>query len=586
MTDVNSFADLQKTAPAGDGEMVYLKRYYDNDVHFRGGGHFVGFKGAPPVGEDGGTVVKGPAHYWKRVIDNYNTVTLFHFGARGDGHTDDSGAFKNMLKWTASCVDHVEDLPVRFPPGTFLIKPMDLSATEVPFFAIQGDDSAFGVTPRTTIVSDLSANTVFHIKARRLSIRGITWDGRVKNVDTSKYPDCVPATALSNVQPFLQNDTIEGEFVNIYGFRVQNSGGTVIKLIDTLDTRLEQIYSSNTYGRVFDIGWSNSPNANWDHATAIELSNANFQSGFGDATLYMPRVTQGLIRNVWIEHTLQPGNLSDGQWIIDALSVESSKHPLHLHNSRVLFRQLSLQSGAQWDQVNPGTSKDWGLSGFEMGWRRDENYGTEMSGSLKTGWFSGYRLNNDTPQDKWFEIGAFYFPVAHQIWTAEFHSNIAEGSHPAATGVANLPPSSGVTRLNMFRGDNAIRADISHSGSPALTDIRCEPKWKDVMNVWVKLQANSGSTVFNLTSSGPTRYDAGTCSLFTPQLKEVQEAAVFKGKPSAALSLHNGVAGIGANEKGMVTLVSATATAVSGAHPSGYVVININGHDKKIPFYD
>lgn len=107
----------------------------------------------------------------------------------------------------------------------------------------------------------------------------------------------------SNQQPFFENTIVAGEDVQVTCFRVQNNGGTVFKLLDTFDTRLDQIYTNNTYGRVIEVGWSNSANGEWDHSTAIELSNANFQYGYGDATLMMPRVTQGILRNVWIKHT-------------------------------------------------------------------------------------------------------------------------------------------------------------------------------------------------------------------------------------------------------------------------------------------
>lgn len=191
------------------------------------------------------------------------------------------------------------------------------------------------------IISDKSINTVFKVNARRTIIRGISWNGQA-TADTASNTGAITADMLSNVQPFFENITIEGEFVNIRCFRVQYNGGTTVKLLDTLDTRFDQIYSQNTYARVFDVSWSNSPNGVWGHSTAIELSNANFQYGYGDATLKMPRLTQGLIRNVWVEHTRFPGDLSNGQWIIDALNLEDCANPLLLNNSRVLLRQLGV----------------------------------------------------------------------------------------------------------------------------------------------------------------------------------------------------------------------------------------------------
>lgn len=47
MIEVNSFAELRTTKPSKAGEMAMLRRYYDKDSTFRGGGEFVGFP-APP----------------------------------------------------------------------------------------------------------------------------------------------------------------------------------------------------------------------------------------------------------------------------------------------------------------------------------------------------------------------------------------------------------------------------------------------------------------------------------------------------------------------------------------------------------
>ena len=43
------------------------------------------------------------------------------------------------------------------------------------------------------------------------------------------------------MQPFFENTCIEGTTLNIYCFRAQNSGGTVIKALDTLDSKFDQI---------------------------------------------------------------------------------------------------------------------------------------------------------------------------------------------------------------------------------------------------------------------------------------------------------------------------------------------------------
>ncbi|MCX8955818.1 amylovoran biosynthesis protein AmsF [Erwinia psidii] len=582
MIEVNCFADLRTTVPTKAGDIAALKRYYDKDSSFHGGGDFVGFLGTPTLADDSGTIAKGSGFYWKRIINDTDQVNLYHFGARGDGTTDDSDAFKRMLTWSQSYDSIAKDIGVRFPAGKFLIFPMDLSASEIPCFALYGDDSPYGVLPRTTIISDKSANTVFKVNARRSVIQGIAWNGQA-SADTTTNTGAITADMLSNVQPFFENITIEGEFVHVHCFRAQYNGGTVIKLLDTLDTRFNQIYTQNTYARVFDVNWSNSPNGVWDHATAIELSNANFQYGYGDATLMMPRLTQGVIRNVWIEHTRFPGDLSNGQWIVDALSVEDCDNALSMNNSRVLIRQLNLQAGST--VTNDSTADSW-LSGYERGWRRDENFGTVMTGSMKAGWYSGFRLSNSSTADKWFRIGKFTFPKVNQQWTLEIISKLSTAS---PSGVAANPlqaVSSGVTYLNLQRCASAVAADMFHRGLSAVVDVKYKPSYSDIVEVWVKLKAGSGDTMFNVRSTGPTRFDAGSCSLFSPDLSEVSdETTIGTSTPNARLSFHNGIAGLGANEKGVVTLATSEAVAPSGTVPSGYITLNVNGTDRKFPYY-
>nr|MBA2814745.1 amylovoran biosynthesis protein AmsF [Candidatus Pantoea persica] len=48
----------------------------------------------------------------------------------------------------------------------------------------------------------------------------------------------------------------------------------------------------------------------------------------------LPRCGQSIIDNGWIEHCDYPGDISNGQWIVDALSIEDCKKPLIAHNMR------------------------------------------------------------------------------------------------------------------------------------------------------------------------------------------------------------------------------------------------------------
>lgn len=607
MIEVNSFAELRTTKPSASGEIAFLKRYYDKDSTFNGGGRFAGFidtKGKAPA-DDNGTIAVSSAgdYYWQRIIDDVSTINIFHFGGKrlrgsasfdADNGTVNHDACINMYRWAKSFVSPIDDaskspirdIGIRFPAGKFIISPVDLTGEgELPFFNMYGDDCEYGVAPRTIITSDKSANTVFKVKARRTAIRGIFWDGQA-TADTTANTGAITSAMVSNQQPFFQNITIEGQYINVTCFRAENTGNSVFKFIDTLDTRLDQIYSKNTYSRVFDITWSDSTQGNWDHSTAVELTNSNFQYGYGEATLFMPRVGQGLIRNVWIEHTRFPGDLSNGQWIIDALSIESSVNPLKLNYSRVLMRQLSLQSGASIDTERTGSAL---LSSYEHGWRRDENYGTEMTGSMKAGWYSGHRVTNNSDTDKWFRVGSFNFRHANQHWHLEFNGKTLRDTATSPTVNPLLSNVCGKTLINFYRGSSSVGGNMHFEGDSGVSDCYLlSTNDGATCEAWVKLKAQSGDVVVNLITTGPTHFDEGQSSLFYPDFTE-DTTLNLENKSRVALSTvmnyHNGAAGVGFDGK-VVTLASeVTSAPAASATPAGYITVKINGVNRKLAYF-
>lgn len=254
-----------------------------------------------------------------------------------------------------------------------------------------------------------------------------------------------------------------------------------------------------------------------------------------------------------------------------------------MSNSRALVRQLNLQAGAK---VNLDNAPGRWLSGYENGWRRDENYGTVMTGSMKAGWYSGYKLTNTTTSDKWFKVGKFIFPKVNQQWTIELLGKMSTANPSGVAGNPTQAVSSGMTWLNFQRCATAVWGDMFHRGQPAVLDVKYKRSYENIVEVWVKLKAGSGDTMFNLRSTGPTRFEAGECSLFTPDLTEaLDETEIGTVTPNARLSLHNGLAGFGANENGVATMATSVASAPASSVPTGYVTLNINGVDRKLPYY-
>lgn len=351
-----------------------------------------------------------------------------------------------------------------------------------------------------------------------------------------------------------------------------------------LVARFNQIYSSKTWGRVFETGWSDTGGEVWDRATAIALTNANFQHSYGDALLFMPRVTQGVIRNVWIEHSRCPGNLSNGQWIIDTLNLDDYASALDLTNSRTQMRQINLQTGSDLDLKFDNANR-W-LSVYEYGWRRDENDGFSLSGSLHSGWYSGHRVTNDSSMDKWFNIGKINFPKDNLQWIVEI---VGRRSTEALDRTAASPTTSSdscMTWLNISRCWNGIYGDIQHKGLPSVLDVKLNRLGMIYAEVLIKVKAHSGDIAISLRATGPSRFESGECCVFVPKMTEVTDAWLSGTTAvNARMSLHNGLAGVGANEKGVLTIATIAATAPATTTAAGYVTVNINGTDRKIAYY-
>ena len=602
MIEVNSFAELRTSAPGKAGDMAFLKRYYDKDSSFRGGGWFVGFpqtSGLPS--DDGGitAVDTNKKFYWRRVINDPKEITIFHFGGKCDGKTDDTDAFTRNFMWMKSYDSYSDSLGVLVPTGKIFLKPIDLTSLgEIPIFALYGDTRAkSGWRPRVRIISDKSNGTVFKVNARRVILEGFTWDGQC-TADTTKNKGAITPEMRSNNQPFFENICQAGEFIGMNCVRVERNGGDAFKFLDTLDTKLMQIYSSNTYGAVFNVGWSGNKQGNWDHSTAIALKECNFQNGFGPGTLVMPRLTQGLIENVWIEHTRFPGDLTNGQWNINALSIESSDNPIDFTNSRVTINGIYFQTGGAMTLANgPGR---W-LSGYERGSIRQETYGIQMTdASFRAGYYTGYKLTNITHEDKWFYVGDFSFPKMNQVWEIEF---LSKRDGTAATAKLEKPSEMGgmgrrVITLQRCSSPAKVYADMKQEGEDAIVDVVYQRLWGDHAKVFVKLAKDCGDVVFNLTTTGPTRFEAGVCTLFSEgpcecigdQLAEmttsVEKNQKDYARPQNRFSLHNGLAGIGANEQGVLTMQTVEGKAPKDpTKPAGYTTININGVDRVVPYY-
>ncbi|MRS17747.1 amylovoran biosynthesis protein AmsF [Enterobacteriaceae bacterium RIT692] len=564
--EIPSVEELRKTRPLFAGAKIKLKSWHEGlEV---GGGEFVGTFGDGK--DDGGVNFSGNGFTWRRVVEDFNRLTLFDFGAIADGKTDTAPAIKAMYQWS---IDASQQICVQFPAGTFFVSECDFGDEGRRFFRISGAMVNFGYFPATTLVSDGRSEFLFQVNARWTEISNLNFNG-----NTDKRP---------NKQGLFRNTCPGGQFFRGACLRFNQVGGVSLSLLDTLDCKIDQWYANACTGDVIKASWSGQKAGAWDHSTAIELSNFNAQHCKGGMVLNLPRCSQSIIHNGWIEHSDFPGDISNGQWIVDALSIEDCKNPLNARNSRLNMRQTNLQSGSWIDNSLEG--ERW-LNIWEMGSTRVESYGVAIDGSLKYNYItSRFRLTNNSDQQTWFELGNFYSPTVGDSWEIEVF-----GQSQFNNGTANQPlmdvingkGTGGRAVIHLQRKKNKAEASWSAEGSSPVVDVRFEARSDTDTKVYVKLAGWTPTTAVLIKSTAKDRFLTGQCARV--------DAVMDKGAPGSGaqqapqrFSLHNGKAGIGGNEQGDLLMASRALKPeqVDTREPKGFISVVINGEQVAMPYF-
>ncbi|WP_067708456.1 MULTISPECIES: phage tailspike protein [unclassified Erwinia] len=566
--EIASVDDLRKTRPLFEGAKVKLSSWH-NGLE-QGGGEFVGSLSAAP--DDGGVIFSGTDFHWRRVVDDFNRLTLFDFGAIDDGKTDAAPAIKAMYAWSQKAN---QQICIQFPAGDFFVSACDFSGEQTRFFRVCGAMVNFGYFPATNIVSDGKPGFVFQVNARWVEVSNLNFNGRTDVKD--------------NGQGFFNNTCKGGQFFRGACLRFVQVGGTSLSLMDTLDCKIDQWYALRCTGDVIKSVWSNLPKGKWDHSTAIELSNFNAQYCTKGMVLNLERCGQSLIHNGWIEHSEHPGNISNGQWIIDALSLETCPNPLIAHNSRLNMRQTNLQAGSWID--NSLGDHEW-LSAYERGSTRVESYGIAVDGSMKYNYLtSRYRIINNTNQEKWYELGNIFTPDVGDNWEIEIfgQSSYSNGTDKSLLNqVVDGKTTGGKAIISLQRKAHKFEASWHAEGASPILDVMYETPYDTDTRVYVKLAGWLASAGVLMKSTARDRFMTGKCARFDSKM-------AFADKPSGGnahqalqrFTLHNGKAGIGANEQGDVLLESRLLKAeeVNTSQAEGYVSMVINGKQVAVPYF-
>jgi len=567
--EIPSVDQLRKTRPLFEGAKIKLKSWHEGlEV---GGGEFVG---SFTAAKDNGGVIfsSGSDFHWRRVVEDYNRLTLFDFGAIADGETDTAPIIMAMYQWSQ---DANQQICVQFPAGKFFVSGCDFGEKESGFFRVSGAMVNFGYFPATTIVSDGKSAFIFKVNARRVELSSLVFDGQV-----NKNP---------NKQGFFENTCAGGQFFRGACLRFNFVGGTALSMLDTLDCKIDQWYASRCTGDVIKSAWSGRKQGSWDHSTAIELSNFNAQNCSGGMVLNLPRATQSIIHNGWIEHTENPGDISNGQWIIDALSMEGCKNPLLAHHSRLNTRQTNLQVGSKID--NSHTGEEW-LSAWERGSTRVESYGVAVDGSMKYNYLtSRFRIENNSNQEKWFELGNLYSPDVGDCWEIEIfgQSSYNKGTdQQVLSDVTGGKSTGGKAIISLQRKTQKAEASWHAEGVSPIVDVMVDAPYDTDARVFIKLAGWLASAGVLMKTTAKDRFMVGRCARFDSTMKFVsQPAGASTHKALQRFSVHNGKAGFGANEQGDVLMESRALRPeqVNTDKVEGYISVVINGKQVAMPYY-
>lgn len=549
---VDSIADLKAFEPTASVKMVRVISFAKGT--YVGGGFFYYDSTDKSTPSDNATVIVTPkGARWKKVIENQNDINVTHFGALPDGVTDCSAACIAMFNWSKK---YNARIGIQFPAGTFKLNGFDISGSSVSTFRMVGAMVSYGYFPATTLISDQGTGMMVKVKARWSEFGNFFIDGQ-SNVKDFNYK--------LNTKGFFQNIEVAGEFVRGTNLRFSNMGGVCVALVDTLDTKIDQFYVSKCTGGVVHATWSDTSFHSWDHSTAVELTNFNIQQCTGDIPIFdLQRCTQSIIRNGWIEHSTTPGDLSNGQWVIEALSMEDCDTPLNLTYSRYVMTQRNFQ-GKSNIITNDSTKSTW-LSIWENGNTEIENHGIKTTGSMNYGYLtSENRFSNIQEKSGWVKVGDLFVPADGDTVNLRIIGTLSFNSVGIERKVGGTGYGGGETIIRAQKKKSGVQLTWESYGASAVQDVMYSTNGSTTAcAVYVKLGPWVMNCVSVVETSAKDRYYAGVCFRWTPAGTAIADAdlAAVPGivQAPAQLSLGAGKNGIVVSSDGYIGLSTVQVT--------------------------
>lgn len=634
---VNLFTDLRARKPRFEGERVFLRAHTAAaNAIFRpeGSGWFRGHLTAQA--DDGGYVASsGQAWHWEREKP-IAALTIADFGGVADGVTDAQPAFKANLEFLMSPYARLRTggvqsgnkvnggfspaLPIRFGSGRYYVTPGEynkygdavwnddqrvLNPSGFQAYSgirIEGVPCVSGEMLLTEIISDKSDAPVFLVNHRRMNVSFIQWNGQqTTKMDVYNAKDNPSAKNLlvgtvegvdaynkyaSNKQPFMKNECPGGCFVKIYCFSAQKTGDYTFYVLDTLDTIIDRIRASDIAGPFFQSGWSD-PQAKyygaWDHSTSIEVKNINIV-GNACPALWMPRVHQGVMHNIWISGPSYCAyDINNGQWLLSMICIENSfRNPIHW-NSRDTLTTLSVPTGNDID-INSPTSGQWysypknpdgsditaWANAYDQGRFRLENFGAYFDCPMVVQWDRGIiRGVNNTDNTLWVNIGELKNPSNGGEWKIRVIGHRFYGTSAQQDVVSDSSPGEAVIFLGRSTNLTPQTSWHSNGSGPLAQAPQYQPlTWIDTFPaVWVPIKPRCAEFTIFVEGTGLTRKEAGVPAQFKPG-NQTQITNPNLTPVQSRFTLHNGKAGFGALDD-----VAAIKTASSASPNSTRSVV-------------
>lgn len=575
--NADTFADLATLVPAEEGHLALLREY--NSGTGQGGGTFIAVAGAG-TSDLGMTQSVNDDFHWVRYIDPAKAdVTMF--GAVADGTTDCADAVTAMFNWYTGSGNIFQRIGIQFPAGEFAISSMPASTTQIPMFRCVGlghDQLGYNNATRLWLIGDADS-ICFDVVARWTEIGNFQIQGDGLAGDTV-------------VRHFFRNSVTQGQHVRVFNMYIQDVYGRMFQLIDSLDSKFSQVYAQRGHDNLIRVLASGE--LSWDHSTAIEISNSTIQSFVGtsdqDGVFFIPHCTQAMMWNVWIEFCDYPGNLTNGEWALHSLAMESNTNPLYMGQTRLAQYSCSNANGAGIDittdkSVNniTGEPETNTLSSYEAGQVSIYSHGIYANASLQESLhYTGKMYSNSgSGSAVWINVG--YFVGAATAETYRIHFVTRNGFATPSSSNGGLEGDCVVTIQNRGATTNTVTWH-GQRGTSGILAVRYEKPFTSDTRLYVQLAGFSRMGV-RVTSTGTTRLDAGVHSYVNWTMTEISSddlsAITDLQTPISVNTWGTTTAGIIAD--GDNTLLDFYTTQVT-ENSTTKIAVKVNGTEGRIPF--